>query len=352
MIAQIGPHRVRVRGRTVADGGMLWLASSLSEAAFRVTGARRLEIALRADDSVSDPNRAHLTPRYEVLLDGKTAEDRRMQAEEETVAVFSSDQPRDAVVRFRKLSECTQSLLAIREIRTDGKTEPLPEQGMRVEFIGDSMTCGYGVEAKDALEGFSTATENAGKSYAGLLAEEMGLDAMLTCFSGHGIVSGYTADPEKRNVQELVPPYYRSAGRNGFRLPSGRKLEDIPWDFSAWQPEKILINLGTNDLSWCGDREERKLLYRREYVKFLAAVREKNPGAAILCVLGFMGTGLNSILELAVGDYRAESGDSRVYVRTLRDQDGARCGYGADYHPSARSQRELAAAVREWLENI
>ena len=36
MTGQIGKHTVRVRGRTAEDGGMLWLASSLSEAGFRV----------------------------------------------------------------------------------------------------------------------------------------------------------------------------------------------------------------------------------------------------------------------------------------------------------------------------
>ena len=119
-------------------------------------------------------------------------------------------------------------------------------------------------EGKSELESFTTATENAGKSYAGLVTDWMGLDSMLTCFSGHGIVSGYTDSPEKRNAEELVPPYYERAGRNGFILPSGRILEEILWDFSSWQPEKILINLGTNDLSWCADREPRKDLFRKD----------------------------------------------------------------------------------------
>ena len=47
MIQQIGRFPVRVLGRTVTDGGMLWMLSSLSEAGFRIAGARRLEMVLQ-----------------------------------------------------------------------------------------------------------------------------------------------------------------------------------------------------------------------------------------------------------------------------------------------------------------
>ena len=206
MIANIGRYAVKVLGRTAADGGMLWMASSLSEIAFRVCDARFLRILLEADDSVLDPARAHLTPRYQVRLDGDVILEGCMKERKETLYVFDSRTPWGAEIRLRKLSECTQSLLAVREIQTDGRIEPLEERKEKIEFIGDSITCGYGVEAKDELEVFTTATENAGKSFAGLAAEWLGADAMLTCFSGYGIVSGYTDDQEHRNTEELVPP--------------------------------------------------------------------------------------------------------------------------------------------------
>lgn len=351
MIQQIGRYSVRTRGRTVADGGMLWMASSLSEAGFRVTGAKRLEMVLQSDDSTLDPARENQRPRYAVLVDGDVVTDRRMEKEEETITVFDSAVPWGAEIRFRKLSECSQSLLAIREIRTDGRIEPLEEQGTKIEFIGDSITCGYGVEGKNELEDFTTATENAGKSYAGLVTDWMGLESMLTSYSGYGIVSGYTDDPEKRNMEELLPPCYESVGKNGFKLPSGRTVTEIPWDFSAWQPEKILINLGTNDLSWCADREPRKDLYRKQYKEFLKTVRKNNPGAMILCVLGIMGTGLNDHMVRAVNEYRAESGDTRIHSMTLQEQDAAWDGYGSNYHPTEKTQHRLAEKIQAFIQN-
>ncbi len=351
MTGQIGKYTVRVRGRTAEDGGMLWLASSLSEAGFWVSGAKYLKVVLQADDTVLTPDRERLAPRYEVLVDGDSVIGGCMRESRETLSVFESSSPWSTEIRIRKLSECTQSLLAVKEIRTDGKILPLEEQGQRIEFIGDSITCGYGVEGKNELEPFSTATENAAKSYAGLVAEWMGLDAMLTAFSGHGIISGYTPDPEIRNTDELLPPYYESAGKNSFVLPSGRTLSEIPWDFGRWQPEKILIHLGTNDLSWAADREARKDMFRKQYKEFLATVRKNNPGAMMLCVLGIMGTGLNESMVHAVNEYRMENGDTRIHSMTLQEQDGLRDGYGCDWHPSRRTQQRLAEKIQAFIQN-
>ena len=350
MIQKFQGNDIRVMGRTVTDGEMLWLASSLSEAGFAVHGAKELTLALRADDTVSDPLRKHLAPRYAVRLNGEKVRDDCMAAEEETVTVFRSETPRDAEVRLIKLSECTQSLMALKEIRTDGKILPLTVPAQRIEFIGDSITCGYGVETLDPEEQFSTATENAEKSYAGIISEKLGLDRMLTSFSGHGIVSGYTGDPETPNLSELVPPYYEKAGRNGFTLPSGRMVTDIPWDFSAWQPDDIIVNLGTNDLSWCMEYPERKEKYRKMYTGFLKTVRKNNPHARMLCILGFMGEGLNGHMQAAVRDYIAETGDPDIRAVSLKEQDGKKNGYGANYHPSEASQRELAETVLKELE--
>ncbi len=338
---------IKLLGHTVDDGEQVWLLSSAAEAGFRVTGATWLAVTLRADDTVTDPGKETQLPRFEVLLDGEKVLDRRLTVREETVTVFTGTEPRDAEVRLIKLSECTQSLMAVREIITDGTVAPLPEAGRRIEFIGDSITCGYGVEESDPEKGFTTATENAEKSYAAIVSDRLGMDRILASFSGHGIVSGYTGDPAVRNMSELVPPYYEKAGRNGYVLPSGRIAEEIPWDFSQFRPDVVVVNLGTNDLSWCAGRPARNAEYRKQYAEFLKTVRKDNPEAEILCILGVMGEGLNDSMEAAVNDYRAATGDEKIRSLTLREQDGKRNGYGANYHPSEQTQRELADIVTE-----
>ena len=109
--------------------------------------------------------------------------------------------------------------------------------------------------------------------------------------------------------------------------------------------------LGTNDLSWCADREPRKDMYRKQYKEFLQKVRANNPGAMILCVLGIMGTGLNEHMVHAVNEYRAESGDTRIHSMTLQEQDWKRDKYGSNFHPSKRTQQRLAEKIEAFLQN-
>ena len=341
---------LKLLGHIVPDGEQLWMISSAAEVGFRVTGATRVLLRLRADDTVADPSRETMRPRFAVRLDGKKILDARLTAKDAAVTVFEGEEKRDAEVRLIKLSEGTQSLMALREIVTDGKPEPLPDKPLKMEFIGDSITCGYGVEGKSEAETFTTATENAEKGYACLTAEALGADAVLTCFSGHGIVSGYTADPAVRNGQELVPPYYEKEGRNGFRLPSGALAEEIPRNFSLFRPDYIVLNLGTNDLSWCGTDEARGRLFAEQYAAFLKTVRKNNPESRILCTLGVMGTGLNPMMQAAAEQYCRETGDRKIRLLMLEEQNAARDGYGSDYHPNEITQRLLADRVTDAIE--
>ena len=346
--------KVKLTGHIIPDGGALWMVSSGAEAGFRVVGAKRLCLKLLGDDTVADPAAEPLRPRYAVRLDGKKITDARLSQAETVVTVFEGEEPRDAEVRLIKLSEGSQSVMALAGILTDGRTEPLPAKALKIEFIGDSITCGYGVEGKSELETFTTATENLEKSYAGLTAAALDADAVYTCFSGHGIVSGYTGDPAVRNEEELLPPFYEKKGRNEFRLPSGRTVRETGRDFSDFRPDYIVLNLGTNDLSWCGTDRQRGELFAREYACFLTTVRRNNPGARILCVLGVMGTGLNGAVERAAEEWRRETGDRELRVLLTEEQDAARDGYGSDFHPSEATQRLLAGkvteAIRGWME--
>ena len=343
---------VKLTGHVINDGEMDWLISSAAEAAFRVRGATRTLLRLRADDSVLDPAKEPLLPRFEIRLDGKKILDARLTAKDAAVTVFEGKEKRDAEIRLIKLNE-GNSLFALREIVTDGAVEPLPDRPLKMEFIGDSITCGYGVEGKSEAEIFTTATENAAKGYAFLTAEALNADAVLTCFSGHGIISGYTGDPAVINDADLVPPYYEQEGRNEFRLPTGKYAQETDRDFSRFQPDYIVLNLGTNDLSWCGTDEIRGKAFAERYAEFLKTVRKDNPNARILCILGVMGTGLNPMMQLAAEEYCRETGDKQIRLLMLEEQNAARDGYGSDFHPNEITQRLLAGtvtdAVRKWM---
>ena len=54
MIQSYNGAKIRIMGRTVVDGGMLWLCSPLSEAGFRVTGATEVKLVIPDNLPVKD----------------------------------------------------------------------------------------------------------------------------------------------------------------------------------------------------------------------------------------------------------------------------------------------------------
>ena len=60
-----------------------------------------------------------------------------------------------------------------------------------IEFIGNSLTCGYGVEGKDRSEPYKAETENCNLSYATIIARYFNADYTLIAHSGRGVVRNY-----------------------------------------------------------------------------------------------------------------------------------------------------------------
>ena len=334
---------MKVQGRCPVVGGALWLTFPLSQVQFTLRKASLLRLRLLGDETAENPEKPVQKARFALYLNGEKAADCRMLTKKAELAC-RLDPAKEYDVRLVKLSECTQSLMALEAVETDGEMAAVPPKGLKIEFIGDSITCGYGVEGKCGEETFSTATENAEKSYAGLTAAALDADVQLNSYSGFGIVSGWTGDPSVRNDAILVPMFYEKTGMSDSRLPDGSFLQELPWDFSRWQPQVVVIILGTNDLSWCVS-PDRKELFRREYAAFLKTVRKCRPQARMLCMLGVMGTGLNEAMAGAVEDYRRETGDARIRVRLLEEQNQKEDGVGSDFHPSEKTQRKLAEIV-------
>ncbi len=348
-------RNVKILGRTAEDGeGTLWMGSSACEISFDLKEARFLSFVLTGDGISRDsaPAAVNIRPRFAVYLDGEKVLDQRMDAAEKEICVFSGEKQADHTLRLVKLSECSQSIFGVKEIRTDGRMRPLPEKKLKMEFIGDSITCGYGVEGK-ATDTFSTATENAEKAYAFLAARELEADAVMTAISGCGLLSGYTEG--EINEDNLMQPYYEKAGRNDWILPGGKRMQDYPWDFSSFRPDWVVINLGNNDLSWTRGMKEREKEFGRLYQAFLTTVRRNNPRARILCVLGMLGeekVRLTDTMMEAVEAWRRETGDERVCAMPLPEMDEAHNGAGSDHHPSEKTQRRTAEMVAEKIREL
>lgn len=330
---------VKLIGRTANDNGILWLALSASGIEFTFTGTAA-SVTMVGDSMVNSG--ADKQARFAVYIDGEKTLDTQLDAAEKTYDIFSADAAKATTVKILKLSEAAESTMGIKSIDVTGAdVAPTAEKELKIEFIGDSITCGYGVDDEVKEHHFSTSTEDATKAYAYKTAQLLDADYSLVSYSGHGIISGYT-DNDKKVTGQLVPPIYEQFAKSYGNYDGIFNVSLVDWDFSRFQPDMVVINLGTNDASYCGNHQDRIDDYSASYAEFLKKVREHNPDAHILCVLGVMGDSLYKGVEKAVELYSAETGDTKVSSLRLTPQNGS-TGYAADWHPT-EATHEIAAS--------
>ena len=140
-----------------------------------------------------------------------------------------------------------------------------------------------------------------------------------------------------------MPPFYEKVAFTRGRIENGIDLTDIAWNFKKFVPGLIVINLGTNDDSYCKDQKDRQAEYQEKYTEFLGTVRRNNPQAYLLCILGMMGQRLCPFMEQAAACYRTKTGDERISTLEM-DEQKAENGYSADWHPSVKTHN-LAAKL-------
>ena len=352
MKIELTDKNVKYLGRTALFGDTLLLSLSGSGIEFEYTG-KGLEITFVGGNTAEVPNNEGNYVRIGVYIDGVRTNDLALNNRELKVKVAENADVKTSVIRIIKLSECAMSLMGIKsfEIADNESVKPAPALKTKIEFIGDSITCGYGVDDPDPTHNFKTLTEDVTKGFAYKTATALQCDYSMFSTSGYGIISGYTDNPEIRHADQLIPTFYESMGLSYDKLEGIPSSQSIKWDYSKYVPDIIVLNLGTNDDSFCQDDAEKQAWFSSEYTLFLKKIREKNPNAKIICVLGLMGDRLFPAVCKGAADFRKETGDDKVYTLHLPEQD-PEVGYGANYHPLESEHRKAADVLVSFIKNL
>ena len=203
---------------------------------------------------------------------------------------------------------------------------------VKIEFIGNSITCGYGNEASGREVPFSDSTSNFAKSFAGKTIENLNAVSMVVARSGIGIYKNF-AD-KKSGSEYPMPKVYENALINDTLTA---------WDFSLWKPDIVVLGLGTNDLSENNYDLEKFAL---SYVAFVKRIREHYPNAKIILLNSpmlhyqqsqdLMNTVANTKTAMAVLQ------DFKIYRFDFQELSDDPADYGSDWHPSAKKSAEMA----------
>jgi lysophospholipase L1-like esterase len=283
---------------------------------------------------------------------------------------------------------------------------PPTRRPRRIEFIGDSITCGYGNEGKNATCPFEVkirdardangnivmkngkpaavtvpVTERQYLSFTALAARELDADAVTICWSGKGVYKNFkervvrlpdgSVGPEP-DSQTTVPELWRA------RTLATDNQNGTPWNFTSEpeeeKPDVVVVTLGTNDFARdteppsndpdklagdnvpdgdLGDPAELERFYEK-YLAFVKEIRQHRPKAHIFLANSPMLTdqfpldNARSTLRDVLRRIAAEM-DDKVYAMDLVEQ-GFRYGLGCDYHPNltvhAIMAKQLVGAIR------
>ena len=205
----------------------------------------------------------------------------------------------------------------------------------RIEFIGNSITCGYGSEAKSQWVHYSYDNSNHYYSYAAILARELNAEEMCVARSGIGVYRNYGGHEEG---QTMTRWYDYTCLYDSTQL----------WDFATYRPNVICVNLGTNDLK---TQPHDVNLFREAYMQFARHLHSVQPQAKLVLLTGTMlkGDALNectSVLDSVARVLRAEG--VSVYRFDMTPIDGS-LGWGASWHPSMRQHQLMAQELTAFL---
>jgi len=217
-------------------------------------------------------------------------------------------------------------------------TPPAPER--RIETIGDSISTGYGNEGPGAACGYVNSEQNEYLTYGAIAARNLNADHTTIAWSG-------------KTLHEMKEYFDKS-------LPAREPAASAPkWDFSQYQPQVVVVNVGTNNFALVDPGEAR---FVRLYHELIASVRGAYPKAFLVLALGSMLTniypeGHNNLtqarkyMKVAVQKLK-DAGDTNLEFLEFPEQNHAD-GLGCGFHPSLKTHKlmsdRLTAFVKEHM---
>lgn len=230
---------------------------------------------------------------------------------------------------------------------------PDAKPSRRVEFIGNSQTCGYGNEVNltaaqlATMGGFASANENNYKAWGAITARNLKAEYSCVAASGRGLYMNNSG-----TTTGTLPLLY------DYTLPDQTALT---WDHTRYIPDVIVINLGTNDFAAeaGGLATVNETTFKTTYVNFVNKLRGYYPSAKIVCSVGVMQsdwypsgkqhwTRIQSYVSSLVTQINT-AGDANVFYYKMEPQAEP---YGEDWHPSAATHQAMATAMTNYIKTI
>ena len=323
-IAELSPFLLPI-GRSETDGR--GLTSDWSGAGFALNVTAERMVAGFADYSGDQP--CYLR----VFIDGKPVSKHAVSTGKEKIVIEGFDGGESSHRVDIILVSGHMNPLTFSEIELYGENVGLGERPeepkLKIEYIGDSLTCGYGALGHPENRLYFSYEEDVTAAYAFMTSRLLGASGRYTCVSGQGIVrncNGETGLP--------MPVFFRRTLKSG--------AED--YDHSSWTPDIVVITAGTNDNGGGVGKDE----FKAGCAAFTSQIRAAYPEAHIIWDYGVCNTVFCDTLEEMVSEIKDPK---TLYLRAVTME--GRGETGSNGHPNQIYHRRFAAQLAGFIkENI
>ena len=351
---QTDEEYIKTGGRTIYRDGVRYLGYSGTSVSFRFVGKKASAHILSDPERRERINWAWLA----VFVDGGAVPFKRfvLDRSEADYILYESEEEKEVTVTIVKYTEPEYAVCGIAWIETDSEKvlAPPPAKQRKIQMIGDSITCGYGLEGDVLVEELRTEEENPVKAYSLQTAGRLDADVEIIAWNGKGVITAYVGDGDEKEDSWLIPMLYQytDAGceRDYFHRPENTWEK---WEHSRFEPDIITIFLGTNDASYTREFTDRQKEFVTEYLAFLEEIHAVHPQAAILCMLGTMDQRLCPSVKDAVQEFSKRHKEVRIEYLHLPLQEETD-GLGTFWHPSEVTHGKVAnlavAKIKEMMD--
>jgi lysophospholipase L1-like esterase len=265
----------------------------------------------------------------EVIIDNLPPQRIRLKAEHNVLVVASDLKPGKHTLVICKNTEAAIGFIEF--VGVSCKTVyPIEARKKKIEFIGDSITCGNGCDDSQTIcgEGQWFDQHNAYLSYGPSIARQLDADWQICAVSGIGLTRSCCGS------KSVMPQIYDRVNL----------CEEGPiWQSKENEPDIVVITLGQND------GLQDSTVFCASYVEFIRHIRKRYLTAEIICCASPMANEelkpvMKNYVE-AVAGRMAQLGDARVcsfaYTGMYRS--------GCTSHPTAYEHTEIAGELGPFL---
>lgn len=338
-------ENVKISGRTIYRDGVRYLGYSGTAVSFSFVGKKAVAHLISDIDQREEFHRAWVA----VFIDDEDKPYKRfvLDQTEADYVLYESEEAKEVTLTIVKYSEPEYAVCGIAWLETDSDgllSVPKAKQ-RKIQMVGDSITCGYGVEGAVTDEVHNTEKENPMKAYSLKSIRKLDAEVEIVAWNGKGVITEYIGDSDIPDATWLVPMLYKYTDAGCERDYFHRNKEKWEeWEHSQFEPDLITVFLGTNDASYVREITERHECFKKAYVAFLEELHRIHPKAAIMCMLGTMDQRVCPAVECAVREFSSNYKDVNIEYLHLPPQDEAD-GLGTFWHPSETTHEKVSELV-------